>query len=199
MQCASLLRRAVISCILPVLTYGAKAWWPGLARLRKSKLLPNGVNAALSHLDGTLRQAIRGTLPIYRTTPTPILHREAAVPPMELILNYQRALAHLRTARLDDRHPVRRRLQKDRPTAPSLRLHSFRSECLKNLEQIDAVLFPPWNPETQQGGPRVCQSRESAPQDFQAWATAHAPLSLLLYTDGSKIQSGATGAGWYCT
>lgn len=196
---AGLLRQTVISCILPVLTYGAEAWWPGLAQSRKSKLLPNGVNAALSHLDGTLRQAIRGTLPIYRTTPTPILHREAAVPPMELILNYQRARAHLRTARLDDRHPVRRRLQKDRPTAPSLRLHSFRSECLKNLEQIDPVFFPLWNPETQRGGPRICQSRESAPQDFQAWATAHAPLSLLLYTDGSKLQSGATGAGWYCT
>ena len=196
---ARLLRQAVISCILPVLTYGAEAWWPGLARPHGSRLITNGVNSALSHLENTLRQAIRGSLPVYRTTPIPILHREAAIPPMVLILNYQRALAHLRLARLDDRHPVRRRLYKSRPTAPSLRMHSFRPECLKNLEQIDPVLFPPWTPETQRDRPRICKSRESSLSDFQAWAAAQAPLSLLLYTDGSKLQSGATGAGWYCT
>ena len=196
---ASLLRQAVISCVLPILTYGVDTWWPGLARSCGSRLTSNGVNSTLSHLESTLRQAIQGTLPIYRTTPIPILHREAAIPPLELTLNYRRALAHLRTAHLDDQHPVRRRLQRNRPTAPSLRLQYFRSECLKNLEHIDLIRFPPWTLGTQQNRPRICQSRESAQQDFQVWAAAQAPLSLWLYTDGSKLQSGATGAGWYCT
>ena len=85
---ASLLHQAVISCVLPILTYRVDAWWPGLARSCGSRLTSNGVNSTLSHLESTLRQAIRGTLPIYRTTPIPILHREAAIPPLELTLNY---------------------------------------------------------------------------------------------------------------
>ena len=196
---ARLLRQAVIACVLPVLTYGAEAWWPGISRAHKTSFISNGVKSALAHLGNTLRYAIRSILPAYRTTPIPILHRESAIPPMELILNHQRVLAHLRNTRLDNQHPVRRRLLRDRPTAPSLRLHSFRTSCLANLEQIDPILHPPWAQETQQNKARVCQSRVSALQDFQAWLEAEGPLSLLLFTDGSKHQSGATGAGWYCT
>lgn len=97
-----------------------------------------------------------------------------------------------------DQHPVHRRLQKNCPPAPSLRLHPFCSEYLKNLKQIGPVLFPSWTLETWWDRPRTSQSRESALQDFQARVVAQALLTLLLYTNGSKLQSDATGAGWYC-
>lgn len=196
---ARLLRQASIACVLPVLTFGAEAWWPGRCRLRKHKQVSNRVNAAFSHLENTFRQAIRGTLPVYRTIPTPILHREAAIPPLEHIFDHRRARAHLRAARLDGRHPVHRRLLRHRPTIPNLRMHFFRSGFLEQLEHIDPLLFPPWHLETQQAKPKICPDRQVAPQDFQTWAASLAPLSMLLYTDGSQLQSGATGAGWFGT
>ena len=109
---AHLLRQATVACVISVLCYGAEAWWPGRYRPkpRNQGFVSNRADSALSHLDRVLRDALRATLPVYRTTPTPSIHRETAIPPMEIILDQKRASARLRIARLDNRHPIHRRL-----------------------------------------------------------------------------------------
>lgn len=83
---ARLLRHATIACILPVLTYGAEAWWPGHSRLKNQKMVSARAEAAFSCLEGVFRQAIQGSLPVYWTTSIPILHWEAAIPPWTIYL-----------------------------------------------------------------------------------------------------------------
>lgn len=157
------------------------------------------MGAAFSCLEAVYRQALQGSLPVYQITPVPILHWEAAMPPLEHIFDHHQALAHLQAAHLDDRHPVRRRLCKPQPTTPRLRLHNLRPSCLEGLETVNSLLFPPWQPGTLRNRARICPNRQTAPQDFQAWVANWAPLSMLLYTDGSQQQSGASGAGWFGT
>ena len=94
---ALLLRHATVACVISVLCYGAEAWWPGRRRPRNQTYISNRVDSALSWLDRVLREALRGTLPVYRTTPTSVLHRETAIPPIEIILDQKRAAARLRT------------------------------------------------------------------------------------------------------
>ena len=44
--------QAVHTCILPILTYAAPAWWPGRTRLNKQgKTIQNGVKGQLKRLD----------------------------------------------------------------------------------------------------------------------------------------------------
>lgn len=157
------------------------------------------MGAAFSHLETVYRQAIQGTLPVYWTTPIPILHREAALPPLGHILDHRCALAHLWAAHLDECHPVCRCLGRPWPTTTHLRLHNLHPSCLEGLESVNSLLSPPWQPGTQRNRARICPDRQTAPQDFQAWAANWAPLSMLLYTDGSQQQSEASGAGWYGT
>ncbi|EYE90099.1 uncharacterized protein EURHEDRAFT_430444, partial [Aspergillus ruber CBS 135680] len=61
-------------------------------------------------LDQVLRHALLGTLPVYRTTRTAILHRESAVPPMELLLDQRRRNLAIRIHQLDTQHPLHLRV-----------------------------------------------------------------------------------------
>ena len=76
-----LLRHATVACVIPVLCYEAEAWRPGRHRPRNETYISNLVDSALSWLDRVLRDALRGTLPVYRTTPIAALLRETAIPP----------------------------------------------------------------------------------------------------------------------
>lgn len=193
---ASLLRKVTTACVLSVLAYGAEAWWPGFFWQKKEQPVSTRVGAAFSHLERVFRQALRGSLPVYRTTPTPVLYRESAHPPLEFFFNHRRALAHLRIACLDGRHPVRRRALRTRPTNPCLRFHFLRPECLGVMEHVSPIHFPPWQAPTRRDRAAICPDREKAPQDFYKWTSSLPPLSMLIFTDGSLQQTGAAGAGW---
>ncbi|POS81855.1 hypothetical protein EPUL_006581, partial [Erysiphe pulchra] len=52
---------------------------------------------------------LRAILPVYKTTPLPILHREAGIPPVTLILQEIRLRQALRIQTLDEPHPLKRR------------------------------------------------------------------------------------------
>lgn len=98
---ASFLKKVTVACVLSVLEYGAEAWWPGLFQLKRGQTVATRVEVVFSHLERTFQQALRGSLPVYKTSPSPVLYRQSATP-LELIFNHRRALAHLRVACLDD-------------------------------------------------------------------------------------------------
>jgi len=99
------------ACVGSVLCYGAEAWWPGRHRTSQSitgeqKLVSNGVAAQLGRLDQVFRGALLETIPVYRTTQAAALHREAAIPPMELLLDQRRRALSVRVHQLDYQHPL---------------------------------------------------------------------------------------------
>lgn len=196
---AHLLRHATVTCVISVLCYGAEAWWPGRHRSRNQHMVSNQVDSALSCLDRVLRGALRGTLPAYRTTPIPVLHRETAIPPMEIILDQKHASARLRVSRLDNRHPVFRRLFQTRSFPANTRLIRKHLPCLEEVEQTDPLAYPPWQAENPRATQNICPTREGAGVAFQQWADTCPPLSMFLFTDGSRLSNSDTvaGAGWY--
>ena len=194
-----LLRQATVACVISVLCYGAEAWWPGRHRPRNQTYISNRVDSALSCLDRVLREALRGTLPAYRTTPIPVLHRETAIPPMEIILDQKRAAARLRASRLDSRHPILRRSLRTQPSLLNTRLTRNHLPWLERTEQTDPLIYPPWQPENLSTFQNICSIRDKACADFQYWADSCPPLSMFLFTDGSRLNSSdtAAGAGWF--
>lgn len=60
-----------------------------------------------SKLDKAQNIALRAILPVWKTTPTTILQREAATPPVHHTLDYLCELAALRMHKLETQHPLR--------------------------------------------------------------------------------------------
>lgn len=137
--------------MVSVLCYGAEAWWPGRRRSRqdlsgRQKLISNGVGAQLACLDRILRSALLGTLPVYRTTRTAVLHRESAILPMELLLDQGRRSLAIRIHQLDTQHPLHLRVMHQPSRYISTRL--LRAVDLKNfhrIEQVDPLSSSPWD------------------------------------------------------
>ncbi len=105
---AVLLRRATLACIVPTLTYAAEAWWP------PPNTASRRVRALAAKLDTVQNIALRAALPVYRTTPTPLLQQSAGVPPLQITLDAISRRAAARLARLDPTHPLQRRANKYR-------------------------------------------------------------------------------------
>ena len=80
----SALRKVVKTVVIPCLTYGAEAWYEGLVKIRKCGSQVTEARTKQEHLVGivsrTLTPALRAILPVWRTTPTPVLYKEAAIP-----------------------------------------------------------------------------------------------------------------------
>jgi hypothetical protein len=89
---AQLLRQAVQACVQPVLCHRIETWWPGSSRKQKGKILSNRLEGLLRKLDTVQNEALRGALPVYRTTPAAVLQREAAILPVRLALDYRATL-----------------------------------------------------------------------------------------------------------
>lgn len=200
---APLLRQTTIACVVSVLCYGAEAWWPGRHRPRQSisgeqKLVSNGVAAQLACLDQVLRSALRGNLPVYRTTQAAALHRETAIPPIELLLDQRKQALSVRVHQLDTRHPVYRRATHLRnPQIKTRLLRAIDPVNFHNIEHVDPLLTRPWDSSLMPRGRPTAAPRAQAREDFQSWLSSIPQPSLVVYTDGSKEKgSTAAGAGW---
>ena len=83
---AGIMRRAVHACILPILTYGTPAWWPGRTRTNcEGRTIPNAMEKNCKKLDKAQNAALRAILPVWKITPTVVLQREAATPRIERV------------------------------------------------------------------------------------------------------------------
>lgn len=70
----------VDTCVVPVGSYGAEVWWLGLTRPKGNKVVgpPTTIHRGL--IDKVLHMALRAALPIWRTSPNVVLHREGSIP-----------------------------------------------------------------------------------------------------------------------
>jgi ribonuclease HI len=196
-----LLRQAVQACVLTVLCYGAEAWWPGSTRIARGREVCNQVASHVNKLDLVLRDAIRGALPVYKTTPIPALHREIGIQPMKLALDHRRAAFAARIKRLDSRHPLARRcLRATRNLLYTTRLTRAASQ-VGATEPHNLLLTPPWARAARAEDTQVGfagGTKEQAAQSFTGWLKKRNPLDLVAFTDGSQLvhPRRAAGAGW---
>lgn len=197
-----LVRQAALACVLPIAYYGAESWWPGRFRQGARARISNRVEFTLHRLDKVVFTCARAILSVYRTTPTSALLRESGLRPSEIALDGRAAVATARLRRLDSYHPLLRRanriLTQRRPSSRFARRVLSLPEC----EQINPIASPPWTPlETREvaisriGSPNgTC--KEVAKQNFLVFLQSIPSQDIVLYSDGSKQQNGAAGAGF---
>jgi ribonuclease HI len=198
----SLLRRATTACVLPIAYFAAETWWPGRTRQGSGAPISNRVDSLLELLSKVVLTAARAILPVYQTTPTGVLHRESGLPPPEIALNSQALAATVRLRRLDTRHPLFSRAKKllalGRPTSRFAR----RVLALPNSEHIDPIDLPPWCLlETREAasawiGALCGASKEQCARMFINFSSCIPSGDITLFSDGSKLDNGATGAGF---
>jgi ribonuclease HI len=215
-----LLRQATVACVQSRLCYGAEAWWPGLSRAPKGREISNQVGGLISRLAAVQKEALRGVLPVYKTTPLAALHREAAVPPIVAALDHRAALAAARITRLDGRHPLVRRVRRHqrrelqqqqrqgqrrrRGFGPLVDTRLLRAAARAGpTEPYDPLLLPPWCPRPDRGDARIGYEKgletAKAAENFERWAAARGAEDIFVYSDGSQVKepARAAGAGWY--
>lgn len=141
----SLVRQAVLACVLPTALYAAETWWPGLhRRSAQGRLISNRVAGHITLIRKVILAGARAILPVYRTTPTSALFRESGLLPPEIELNKRSRQAILRTYRLDTRHPLRKRIHWARRNKRNVSRLSRRALDHPEIENIDPLIYPPW-------------------------------------------------------
>lgn len=166
--------------------------------LQADKLISNGVAAQLACLDQVLRRALLGALSVYKTIQTTALHRESAIPPMELLLDQRRRSLAIKVHQLDTQHPLHLRVTQQPSRYIKTRLlRAIDPANFHLIEQVDPLLTSPWdsNPAPKERPTATPKARSR--EDFQRWLTSIPPPSIVVYTDGSKEKEGtAAGAYW---
>ena len=106
---------------------------------------------------------------------------------MEIILDQKRASVRLRAHRLDNRHPVSRRLFRSQSFPVNTRLTRNVWPLLEEIEQMDPLLYPPWQSRKPSTIPNICSVWDKADAAFQQWANTCPPLECHLGRVGTKI------------
>ena len=205
------MRRGILSCVVPILLYGAEAWFPGLTRpsvTHPHVTVRSGVQHLLDRLSSVLLHGIRAVLPTWITTPKNALYRESGIPPIDQLLEAQRLRFAIRLQGLDRRHPLvnRAKLEPQRPNdlpwtlrnAPRGRpSRSFQSRLQRTAALLD--IGDPPRPllllKDSQAKPVQQHSKEDTVKDFQQWLATIPPNKILVYSDGSQ-QDGIVGWGY---
>ena len=194
--------KAAAACVLPIATYGAEAWWPGLSwpsRNKEGESVNNGLGKHVAKTDIAIRTAARAMLPVWRTTPTPILHQESGLPPAEVLLEQIRLRSSLRLRTLDPAHPlVKRTTDSMQEKDPRGRKPKWERPPKLTRLQRTAQLTPPC-PRPQlllrkwrRAPVPLLSGKEKGKEIHDNW---HARLSrdeLVLYSDGSQDRQ----TGW---
>jgi ribonuclease HI len=144
----------------------------------------------------------RAVLPVFRTTPVSVLHRESGLLTPQIELDQVASLATTRLRRLDPCHPLRKRagriVRAGRPTSRIAR----RVLSLPKSEQINPLRYAPWPPQEARKdaqlriGAPMGRSKEQAADDFAEFYHSLPGTDIKVFSDGSKLSNGQTGGGF---
>ncbi|KAM4061472.1 reverse transcriptase (RNA-dependent DNA polymerase) [Hirsutella rhossiliensis] len=148
---------------------------------------PSGIGNLVKKMSKALYTSLRAILPVWRTTPTNVLHREAGIPPVPLLLEGRRTAFAARLKALDEAHPLvsARRDQK----LPLRRADEMLSSCPR-----PALLQRGFAEE--QTAPLQSASKHETAKKFRDWLQALSPRTLVVYSDGSRSEEGHIGYGY---
>ena len=143
-------------------------------------------------LDEAQNTALPAILPVWRTTPTVVLQREAATPPIHHTLDYLCELAALRLHKLEVQYLLRIRIKQANTTANPSLLKSLAKKCSNEMEYLDPLhkLEPS---EKHLFGSDSClvatsgtNDKEKAAVKFNGLLKSRKPLDIIVYTNGSQ-------------
>ncbi|KJZ72308.1 hypothetical protein HIM_08349 [Hirsutella minnesotensis 3608] len=206
----SAVRRAVCACVIPVLLYAVEAWYPSSTSPRWTKPEKDGpsrIGHLVKKMSKALYTSLRAILPVWRTTPTNVLHREAGIPPVSLLLDARRMAFAARLKALDEAHPLVKRTL--RPKAPvvntmiKLKYQKQPQPFRTRLRRADELLPSCPRPALLQRGfaeeqtaPLQNATKDKAAKEFRDWLQALSPRTLVVYSDGSRSTEGHVGYGY---
>jgi len=181
--------KAIKSCTLPILMYGADEWWTGPSRpssggtrrFRHAQGLVNKVDTAL-------KAATKAAIPVWRTAQTAALHRECGIPPADLLLHETRLTLATRISSLDELHPLRRRAFQTHGANTATRVQRARDLLLNSDESplVQAPYFPPV--------PRAHKPKQVAAEEATAWLAILPANTITAFADGAT--SGNALSAW---
>ncbi|KAJ2900039.1 RNA-directed DNA polymerase from transposon X-element [Zalerion maritima] len=201
------LRKAVITCILPILTYGAEAWYAGTIKTRKilHKNKSRDVSTKQEHLIGevakVLNGAIRAVLPVWKTTPNETLYRDSGIPTEKIALEQARLRFGHRLLAVDKEHPLasrasRRPLPRGRGYGDLQPARTRLQRAAELLPEFPRPAFMPKQYPPDRGPPTGNKSKKEAAEAFEAWLEDLPDTHIVVYSDGSKSATGGVGWGY---
>jgi ribonuclease HI len=207
----SAVRSAVRACVEPVLLYGTEVWYPGATRPRwdqPSKDRPSDIQHLLQRMNKAIVQSMRAILPVWKTTPVAILHRESGIPPITQLLEARRYRFSARLKSLDEAHPLAKRtLPPRQPTYHQLIKRKYQapteSSFRTRLRRTNELLAPCPRPALMQkcfgkgqDTPLQTAPKEESAEAFLQWVETVDPTTWIVYSDGSLSSEGAASYGF---
>ncbi|KAI0996532.1 hypothetical protein K3495_g11646 [Podosphaera aphanis] len=193
---------AVNACIVPVATFGAEVWWPGLTRETTRGTVTPATSYFCNLIDKAVHLAIRSALPVWRT-PNVVLHTEAGIPPARIILEGIRLRLAARLNSLDNRHPLRTRASLC-PNVGTLkykrkaRVTKYPGSLMSRVQRAYRLL-PPAELAEPLPPPVYHIKLGTKPEGVEAhskWVCSVSPTDICAYSDGSSIGHGRSSWGF---
>ncbi|KAG6979879.1 hypothetical protein FocnCong_v010449 [Fusarium oxysporum f. sp. conglutinans] len=140
---------------------------------------------------------MRAILPVWKTTPTAILHRESGIPPITQLLEARRYRFFARLKSLDEAHPLAKRtLPPRQPTYHQLIKRKYQAPTESNfrtrLRRTNELLAPCPRPALMrkcfgkgQDTPLQTAPKEELAEAFLQWVSTIDPTTWIVYSDGS--------------
>jgi hypothetical protein len=155
-----------------------------------------------------LNQSMRAILPVWKTTPITVLHRESGIPPVDQLLKARRLRFTARLKSLDDAHPVvKRTAPPHQPTYRDLIKRRYQAHAERSfrtrLRRTDELLASCAHPkliqrcfQQEQMPPLQTASKEKTAEAFLSWVRSLDPPTLVVYSDGSLSEKGVASYGF---
>ncbi|KJZ69665.1 hypothetical protein HIM_10938 [Hirsutella minnesotensis 3608] len=153
-----------------------------------------------------LDTSLRAILPVWRTTPTSALYREAGIPPVPLLFEARRMAFAARLKALDEAHLLVKRTSRPKiPVATANKLiklehrkspQPFRTRLRRTDEMLPSCPRPALLQRgfsEAQNAPLQSASKTETAKEFRSWLQALSPRSLVVYSDGSRSDGAGKG------
>lgn len=199
-------RRAIKACVEPTLLYGTEIWYPGTEKSasRRAKESSPRILHLIERLNSVVQRGTRAILPIWKTTPLAIRHRESGIPPASLLLESRRIRFAARLKSLDPSHPLAQRsplggaVVREIKQAYQIRRAAYKTRLERTALLIPNVprpilLKPRHKPATLT---LRLKNKEETTAEFLKWLRIVSTETLIVYSDGSQLPDGATGYGY---
>jgi len=195
--------KAMKAVVIPKALFASEVWYPGRTRssfVRKGgqfRQVQTGLQHSISLIQKAINHALRGCLPVWKTTPLPALYREASVPPVEQLLDSARVRHAIRLRKLDKHHPLVHRSTMTRTTNGAIARPTILQSAVTLVQEFPRpVLEPPHYSGTSHEAPTLGLSKDKAAEDFQLWLERQPPGDIVAYSDGSKLNRWSSKAGY---
>jgi ribonuclease HI len=195
---ADMLRKAVITCVIPTALYGNEAWYGGRqkparnASQAKKEMVSAKVGYHVDKIHKAMKLAARSVLPVWKTTPTDTVFRDAGLPTAQAALDEALYRFAYRLRTVDKTHPLARRVNTKRIIRGR---NAGQHELPKTKVQTTARLLQPvQRPELRmprytagsRTDPTEGQSKTQAAKAFKRWFRDRPADEVVVFTDGSQ-------------